>query len=63
MIKIGFDTARVNLMMACLRSVKYTIRVNDHEREGLFFLEGASIRGPPLPLFVLNVCRGSWWHG
>jgi hypothetical protein len=55
MIKIGFDAWWVNLIMACVSSVRYTIR-STLWRLTVLHPPGYSARGPFIPLFVPN-CR------
>jgi hypothetical protein len=41
LIQLGFGTSFVELLTACVRSVRYKVRYNDQETKGFFFLREA----------------------
>lgn len=55
MLKLGFHGEIVELLMACVRSVKYTIRFNDQETDGFIPTRGLRQGDPLSPICFLCV--------
>jgi hypothetical protein len=55
LIRLGFDSDFVQLIMACVRSVKYKVRYNDQETEGFVPTRGLR-QGEPLSAYLFLVC-------
>jgi hypothetical protein len=53
--RLGFQSEFVDLIMACVRSVKYKVRYNDHETNGFTPIRGLRQRDP-LSTYLFLIC-------
>ena len=58
MIKMGFSERWVDMIMRCVKTARFAVKLNGGVSDGFFAFEGTQAGGPDLPLPVPLMGRG-----
>jgi hypothetical protein len=58
MVRMGFSHSWIKMIMSCVRTVTYRVKINGRLSDVFFARAWSASRGPIVTIFVHNLCRG-----